>query len=149
MYNLQPEKKSGGCTKILAIIGGLALVVVAFFAVAIFSVSNSVVSSSRNDEQRVVYRVTTSRDWGGCYGFDATYEMPSGTAQKGVSICNGDTFTQVDQRTGRRGDFVYLSVQNDEQLARIGCEIHINGTLVYQTHSEGQYVIASCSGSIP
>lgn len=97
---------------------------------------------------QVVYKVATSRDVAECYGFDTTYEMPSGTAQKTVNICDGSHRTVVDQRTGSRGDFVYLSVQNDEQYAGIACEIYVDGELVFHTVSSGQYVIASCSGSI-
>lgn len=114
--------------------------------------SPSYTSTSASAVQRshqVIYKVTTSRDRGGCYGFDTTYEMQSGTAQKSVSICDGKPSTVVDQRTGHSGDFVYLSVQNDEQWAKISCEIHIDDKLVHKTFSDGQYVIASCSGSIP
>lgn len=98
--------------------------------------------------RQVVYKITTSRDWGLCYGFDTTYEMPHGTSQRPVSICDGATSAVVDKRTGSRGDFVYLSVQNDKDSAVIGCEIYIDGNLTFQNYSQGQYVIASCSGSI-
>src|SRR6185295_15115683 len=53
---------------------------------------------------QVVYKVATSRDVAECYGFDTTYQMPSGTAQKTVNICDGSHRTVVDQRTGSRGD---------------------------------------------
>lgn len=150
MYALQPQKKSNGCLKGFAVTGViaiacLALLVLAFFASAL---SPSSANSSRSTHH-VVYKVTTNRNWGSCYGFDTTYEMPSGTAQKSVSTCDGATTTDVDQRSGSRGDFVYLSVQNDKQAARISCQIYIDGKVVFQTWSNGQYVIATCSGSIP
>jgi hypothetical protein len=104
-------------------------------------------SNSSSSQRQVVYKATTSLG-SGCNGIDTTYEMPSGTSQKTVSMCKGKTSAVVDQRTGSRGDFVYLAVQNDKMFARIGCEIYVDGKLVHQTHSEGQYVIASCSGSI-
>lgn len=97
---------------------------------------------------QVVYKITTSRDWGLCYGFDTTYEMPHGTSQRPVSICDGATSAVVDKRTGSRGDFVYLSAQNDKDSAIIGCEIYIDGELAFQNYSQGQYVITSCSGRI-
>lgn len=151
MYTLQPEKKSNGCVRILAVIGAITLlVVVAAFAVILFPFRPS--SSANTTQKLVVYQVTTTRNtsgWPSCFGFDTTYELGSGTAQKRVNICDGARRTTVDQFTGSSGDFVYLSVQNDKYLARIGCSIYIDGKLVYQTHSEGQYVIASCSGSIP
>lgn len=107
--------------------------------------------SAPSSSHSVVYEVTTSRDssvYPTCYGFDTTYEMPSGTSQKPVSICDGKTSTVVDKRSGNSGDFVYLSVQNDKQSARIGCEIYIDGKLAYQNYSQGQYVITDCSGRV-
>lgn len=150
MYTLQPKKKSKGCVKVLAITGLVGAVVVGLFALIIFVALNArsyagPSSSTRN----IVYKVTTARDWGSCYWFDATYEMPNGTAQKSVSTCDGARSAEVDRRTGARGDFVYLAVQNDKYAARIGCRIYVDGALVFQTYSEGQYVIASCSGTIP
>jgi hypothetical protein len=99
----------------------------------------------------VVYKVATNRtDYGSwhCFNFDATYEMPSGTAQRPAAICDGDRSAIVDHRTANLGDSVYLSVQNDEYYAVISCEIWIDGALAFQTYSEGQYKIASCSGSV-
>ena len=149
MYTLQPEKKSGGCVKVLAIVGAIVLVFVGIvFGLFVISAASSVGSTSAT--RHVVYQATTNRlKWSNCFGFDATYEMPAGTAQKSGGPCNGSKSVIVDQRTASPGDFVYLSIQNDEWSARIGCEIYIDEKLVYQTHSEGQYVIASCSGSVP
>lgn len=153
MYALQPEKKSNGCVTALAVIGVIALAVVGLFVVAVFAVSSGSggVSGSSTTRQ-IVYKVRTDRDssiYPSCYWFDATYEMPSGTAQRPASICDGAYTGVVDQRSAQRGDFVYLSVQNDKYYAGISCEIHIDGKLVYQTQSAGQYVIASCSGTVP
>jgi len=150
MYALQPEKKSSGCGKALATIGVFALFVIGLLVlVLVVALNMPSYADTAPSTHRIVYKVTTARDWGGCYGFDVTYEMPSGTSQKSVSICDGARTAIVDERNAKRGDFVYLAVQNDEQSARIGCEIHIDGKLVHRTYSEGQYVIASCSGSIP
>ena len=147
MYTLQSEKKSGGCAKALVVIGAIMLVGIVFSLFVISAVSSV---GSTSISHHVVYKATTSRLKGGnCFDFDATYEMPSGTSQKSGGRCNGSRSVIVDQRTAAPGDFVYLSIQNDEWSARIGCEIYIDEKLVYQTHSEGQYVIASCSGSVP
>lgn len=152
MYTLQAPKKSYGCTTVLAVIGGLTLFVIgAIFLmgfVAAVGRSSSYASSHASTQHHVVYKVTTSRDWDECYYFDVTYEMPSGTSQNSAAICDGKTSAVIDQRSADLGDFVYLSVQNDEQSANIGCQIWIDGSLVYETHSQGQYVIASCSGSV-
>lgn len=153
MYTLQPAKKSSGCLKALAVIGVIALGVFGMIVLVVFTATMLPSSASTGPStHRVVYKVTTDRDssvYPSCYGFDTTYEMPSGTAQKSVSICDGAKSVVVDQRSGSSGDFVYLSVQNDKYAARIGCEIHIDGKLIHRTYSQGQYVIASCSGSVP
>lgn len=155
MYALQPEKKNRGCVNVLAAIGLVTLGIVSLLGIVLvismLSVGNLSASSQTH---HVVYKLTTDRHDGNggryCrYGFDTTYQMPSGTAQKSTDVCENSGIADVDQFTGSRGDFVYLSVQNDKQFAKISCQIYIDGKLAYQTYSEGQYVIASCSGSIP
>lgn len=152
MYQLQPQKKSNGCVMVFAALGAVALVVVALLAFAVFVLAgtDSSAATYQPTTYDVTYMIATERDTRSyCYDFDTTYEMPSGTAQRAVSICNGAATAIVDRRVASRGDFVYLSVQNDEFSARISCEIYVNGMRIFQTYSEGQYVIASCSGSIP
>lgn len=179
MYTLQAPKKSNGCMTVLAVIGGLTVIVMAgilFFSVlAGFNIAGTreplsgvqvpgadlVGNSGSHAETQVlrqpapilmhevVYKVTSNRDWDECYSFDATYEMPDGTSQSSASICGGAQSAVVNRRTAATGDFVYLSVQNDEMWATIGCEIEIDGVPVFVTHSTGQFVIASCSGAVP
>lgn len=151
MYALQPEKKNRGCVNILAAIGLVTLGIVSLLGIVVvismLSIGNLSASSQTHN---VMYKATTDRlKYNDCFGFDATYEMPSGTSQKGGGLCGVGNSVVVDQRRGNSGDFVYLSIQNDEWAATIGCEIYIDGKLVYQNHSDGQYVIASCNGSIP
>jgi hypothetical protein len=154
VYKLEPERKSRGCVNVLAAIGLITLVVFGLLIIVVFAASAGGSSgSSYSRIHQVVYKLTTSRHDGNggqyCrYGFDTTYQMPSGTSQRSVSVCENSGIAQVDQFSGSYGDYVYLSVQNDEQYAKISCEIFIDGKLAYQTFSEGQYVIASCSGSI-
>jgi hypothetical protein len=151
MYALQPPKKTNPLIIILAVIGGIFMLLFACVLVSsLFSGSASV--AAPHAARRAVYKVTTTRDtsvYPSCVGFDVTYEMPSGTAQKTVDICDGAHSVTVDDRGVSGGDFVYLSVQNGKYSATTGCEIWIDGKLAYQTRSEGQYVIASCSGSAP
>lgn len=151
MYTLQLEKKSRGCVNALAVFGAIALAVIGMFVVLGVAVSTDSSANSYTFTRNVIYKITTNRDsnvWPSCYWFDVTYEMKSGTAQKSVSICDGKRSATVDTLQASYGDFVYLSVQNDKMAARIGCEIYVDGTLVHKTQSEGQYVIASCSGSV-
>lgn len=150
MYALQPAKQSNGPLRALTVIGAIALLMAgATLTVALFPL---VPATTAPAQKLVVYRVTTDRDssqWPSCFGFDTTYETADGTAQRQANICNGAKFAEVGQFYGAPGDFVYLSVQNDEFAARIGCQIYIDGKLAHQTYSSGQHVIANCRGSVP
>lgn len=149
MYNLQPPKKSRGCVNVLAVIGGISL---ALFAIVLLGGFTLLGSTPAPSSHEVIYKVTTNLDsgtWPTCNYFDTTYDLRGGTAQKTVSICDGDHHTEVDRFTAQRGDFVYLSVQNGQRYGGVTCQIFVDGALLYHTHSDGQYVIASCSGSIP
>jgi len=146
---LEPEKKSKGCVTFLAAIGVAALAIIGLFIVVIFATSNtpSYATTSRSTH-RVKYVVATDHPVL-CRDIDVTYEMAHGTAQKSVTLCDGPTSQIVDEFVGSSGDFVYLAAQNGKYYAEISCKIYIDSQLVYHTTSEGQYVIASCSGSIP
>lgn len=98
------------------------------------------------DAHKVVYKVSVLQS--GCHSIGTTYRMPSGTAQKDVRACSDSTTVTIDSRTAQRGDFLYLSVQNDENFTTISCQIFVDDILTYQTKSTGEYVIASCSGRI-
>lgn len=72
-----------------------------------------------------------------------TYQNDQGgTAQSEHAIPHRITYKM------QRGDFAYLSVQNNAQHGSVICRIYLNGELWRESVSEGAYVIASCSGSI-
>jgi hypothetical protein len=98
------------------------------------------------DAHEVVYKVSVLQS--GCHSIGTTYKMPNGTAQKDVSACSNSTTVTIDSRTAQRGDFLYLSVQNDENFTTISCQIFVDDILTYETKSTGEYVIASCSGKL-
>lgn len=98
------------------------------------------------DAHKVVYKVSVLQS--GCHSIGTTYKMPNGTAQKDVRACSDSTTVTIDSRTAQRGDFLYLSVQNDENFTTISCQIFVDDILTYQTKSTGEYVIASCSGKL-
>jgi hypothetical protein len=172
MYTLQAPKKSNGCVTVLAIIGGLTVIGVGgIFLLSFFGLFASAVASSSHSApalHEVIYKVTMDRRYTGsdiddtldpktrkllgiddiCYSFDTTYAMESGTAQKPLSVCRDDSFAVVDRRMAAQGSFVYLSVQNDQIGGPIRCEIWVDGKRQYVTQSEGQFSIASCSGSV-
>ena len=111
-----------------------------------YSAGNAIRYEPSPKLHKVVYKVSVLQD--GCHFIGTTYEMPSGTAQKEVAACSDSTTVTVDSRTAEVGDFLYLSVQNDNKVTTITCQIFVDGKLTYQTKSTGQYVIASCSGSL-
>ncbi|MCP4542702.1 MAG: hypothetical protein GY832_36735 [Chloroflexi bacterium] len=49
--------------------------------------------------------------------------------------------------TASRGDFLYISAQNENDRGTIACEIVVNNVKVETAESSGAYVIAGCSGS--
>jgi hypothetical protein len=47
------------------------------------------------------------------------------------------------------GDFVYISAQNEGESGSVTCRIEADGEEIESATSEGAYVIASCSGTVP
>jgi hypothetical protein len=56
----------------------------------------------------------------------------------------GLTFTGFNS-----GDFVYLSVQNEDAAGDVTCRIVIDGVTISENTSSGGYTIATCKGSVP
>ncbi len=50
--------------------------------------------------------------------------------------------------TGRSGDFVYVSAQNNGQVGNITVTIFRNGSVFERSSSAGAFVIATASGSL-
>lgn len=75
---------------------------------------------------------------------DITIENESGgSEQKTIDVPWSETFE------AELGQFVYVSAQSQDDAERtINCEIQVNGAVLESAESRGQYVIASCSGSV-
>lgn len=150
MYSLQPEKKSFGWHKILAIGTGIALSVFscAFFALPLLipaSVSGS--STSRDVSYKIYLRETNPQSSDGCADLDAIYEMPGGTRDDSFHACEG--YTLVRKFKANRGDQVSLSIQNnmpESAALRFECVIDVDGRRIAITQAAGLASIASCSG---
>jgi len=77
--------------------------------------------------------------------FDVTYANATGATE------------QQDQQVRRferefdvpAGAFLYLSAQNNDEDGGVRCLIDIDGERVQYAASQGDYVIASCSASVP
>ncbi len=92
----------------------------------------------------ITYEVT-----GSARSVSITLETPTGTSQASnrsvplTSTSGGRGLTM----TFNRGDFVYISAQNDGERGSVTCRIRgTNGDLISTSTSEGAYVIASCDG---
>jgi hypothetical protein len=85
----------------------------------------------------VVYKVTGTTNRA-----SLTYQNAYGnTEQMEVDVPWTKTLKMV------RGEFVYVSAQNENDSGTIKCEILVDGALTETASSSGAYVIASCSGS--
>lgn len=51
--------------------------------------------------------------------------------------------------TFHAGDFVYVSVQNQQGAGSVTCRITVDGAVVSENTSSGGYVIATCQGTVP
>jgi len=77
-------------------------------------------------------------------GFDITYQNSSGnTSQQDISSGNW-TYSF----TGASGDFVYISAQANNENATVTTKIYYKGKLIENATSNGDYVIATSSGSL-
>jgi hypothetical protein len=86
----------------------------------------------------VVYEVTASKG-----GANLTYNNQGGnTEQRKVH-----TLPFKQTYTVAPGHFLYLSAQTTSRDARITCRILVNGKVAEEATSQGDFVIATCSGS--
>jgi hypothetical protein len=99
----------------------------------------TVPAASHPTTHSVMYRVTT----GGNRRVDLTYENEGGNGEQRSNV---RTPWQVSYRM-QDGDFVYVSAQL-QAYGIVTCEILVDGAVVETATSSGQYVIATCSGSV-
>jgi hypothetical protein len=77
-----------------------------------------------------------------------TIETPTGTSQQQdipLPIYNktGDLGLHM---TFQRGDFVYVSAQNDSEYGKVTCRIEVDGEVISENSASGAYAIATCKG---
>lgn len=135
----QPEDEPTSRSPLLMV--GLIIVgVVAFMTI------NDLLGGSDDSAEiccEITYEVT-----GRARSVSITMETPSGTSQHSDA--------EVPLRTSRgekltyrfsRGDFVYLSAQNNGDSGTVECKITgSEGQIISQASSRGAYVIAGCDG---
>jgi hypothetical protein len=75
-----------------------------------------------------------------------------GTIQKDVALPLHNATTGVLGLASdrfRRGDSLYLSLQNSEGSGSVTCRIEVDGAVVDTATSSGAYKIATCVGRVP
>ena len=93
----------------------------------------------------VVYTVTADGNTGGGRTGMVTAQTDNGGTSQGTgALPFSDTLTSF-----HTGDFVYLSVQNQQPAGSVTCRIAVDGVVVSENTSSGAYVIATCQGSVP
>lgn len=103
--------------------------------------------SYTSTDREVLYEVE-----GTATSVDITMETPSGTSQgsnKKVPLASKDSGKRGISLTMERGDFVYISAQNQGSSGTVTCKISVDGVVISKVTSSGAYTIASCDGTVP
>jgi hypothetical protein len=132
MQPQQPVSRKNDVGGWAAAIGSLI-----FIGAAVYFYGGTVMSSlGWVSSHKVEYRVS-----GTSPGGSLTYENESGgTEQRDV------TFPWSMEMDKKQGDFVYVSVRNNYVEGAVTCQIWVDGKKYKESTSEGDGVIARCSG---
>lgn len=123
----------------VVILALLALILV--LGIAVCNSSDTTTSRVRATSAPVTYQVKYLV-LGSTNHASLTYENETGnTEQRTVKVPWEMSFT------ASRGQFLYVSAQNENKGGTIKCQIIVNGQITEQAESRGAYVIAGCSGS--
>lgn len=139
---METEKKNNNLTlniiiTLVVLVGGLF--VVNWIQVESARVQQRVREGLEPTSYNVVYRVK-----GTAQLVDVTMRNQTGNTEQisNVKVPNAQEYTM------ERGDFVYISAQNQGETGSVTCEIEVNGVVVETATSTGEFVIATCSGSV-
>jgi hypothetical protein len=121
------------------VVGGLALWAV--LSIILMSLAGSMHPTTHT----VLYEATADAYTGSGRSGMLTLETEAGgSSQAVVDLPFSGTST-----TFHRGDFLYLSVQNQQPAGSVTCRITVDGVVVSENTSTGGYVIATCQGRMP
>jgi hypothetical protein len=101
------------------------------------------VGPSTTATHTVVYEATADGNTGGGRTGMVTAQTESGTSQGTGPLPFSDTLTSFHS-----GDFVYLSVQNQQPAGSVSCRITVDGVVLSENTSSGGYTIATCQGRV-
>ncbi len=111
-----------------------------------FSSSSSKSESYTSSLRTVIYEVE-----GTAKSVDITMESGSGTSQQSnlkVPLSSKGGAKGLTLKVDR-GDFVYISAQNQGSSGSVTCRITVDNVVVSTVTSSGGYTIATCSGRAP
>lgn len=131
-----PPRKRPWLPHLLIILGAVAILGVAVLAL------NWPASSSAT--HTVVYTAEADAAYGSGRTGMVTIQSPGGGTSQTTGVL---PFTST--LTFGTGDFVYLSVQNQQGAGSVTCRITVDGTVVSENTSSGGFTIASCQGRVP
>lgn len=125
----------------------LLIVFIVIIAFCIFSLGDGG-GDSDNTYRAPVQKSVTS---------EVHYEITGSAKRVSVTLSNADGGTEQSvhnvpwskKYTMSKGEFAYISAQNEGETGSVKCKIYINGVEWKKSESSGAYVIASCSGSVP
>lgn len=149
----EAESPDHGMRTTLIVVGGLlAIVVLALLlhagskpgvtpppaAVGSYTTTTHTVTYMADAEGTNAGTYTLRSDDGGTRQGDADLPMKNKAGGYGLSF---EGFSS--------GDFVYLSVQNDNGYGSVTCRIVVDGQTISENTSTGGYKIATCSSQVP
>ncbi|MFC9419921.1 MmpS family transport accessory protein, partial [Bacillus mobilis] len=112
--------------------------------------SSSDASSTSSDylsgTRSVLYEVEGTAE-----AVNITYQKSTGMAQQSdlsVPLTRKGTSQRGITFSMNRGDFVYISAQNQGSSGTVTCRISVDGVVVSTVTSRGGYTIATCDGTI-
>lgn len=137
--NNQSQSREGSANRGWAILAALIVIGLLWSGIQ-RPPSSSSTSVRKSENQTVTYIVE-----GDGYRTDVTIEDVDGTSQyENVRIPYEKKLRLPS------GSFVYISAQSaDDKSRKIECRIEADGVVIARNDSEGRFVIASCSGSLP
>jgi len=91
----------------------------------------------------VVYAAEADSAYGSGRTGMVTAQAPGGSIQQTGLLPITGTYTDFHS-----GDFVYLSVQNQQSVGSVTCRITVDGVVVSENTSSGGYTIATCQGRV-
>ncbi len=134
----QPKKRAW-LPHLWIVLGGAAIL-----GVAVLALNWPQAGTPPTTSHTVLYEAEASGASGPRTGSSTMQTDSGGSSQGQVPLPATQTLHNFSS-----GDFVYLSVQNQDAAGAVTCRITVDGVVVSENTSTGGYVIATCQGRVP